>query len=124
MAREGLAHFHATPDWAGVGREYRQVLLVTSGRAGRSGKEAVDAGQLRRELRRGGALSLGEVLRLRVRYFTDGVALGSRAYVNGVFAEYRERFGKRRTTGARPLRGVRALNHLATLRDLKVNAVG
>ena len=124
LAREGLASFHATGDWAEAGREYREVLLVTSGRAGRSGKVAVEAGTLRRELRRGGELSLGEVLRLRVRYFTDGVALGSRGYVNGVFAEFRDRFGARRRTGARPLRGVTALKDLASLRDLRVDAVG
>ncbi len=71
-----------------------------------------------------GALSLGQVLRLRVRYFSDGVVLGSRNYVNGVFEEFRGRFGERRRTGARPLRGVAALGHLMTLRDLRVDAVG
>ena len=68
-------------------------------------------------------MTLGEVLRLRVRYFSDGVVLGSRNYVNEVFAEFRDRFGERRKTGARPLRGLAALGHLATLRDLRVDAV-
>ena len=34
------------------------------------------------------------------------------------------RFGPRRKSGARPLRGLAALSHLATLRGLRVNAVG
>jgi hypothetical protein len=64
------------------------------------------------------------VLRLRVRYFSDGVALGSRNYVNEVFREFRDRFGPRRQTGARGMRGLGALRHLATLRDLRVDVVG
>ena len=67
---------------------------------------------------------MGQVLRLRVRYFTDGVVLGSRNYVNGVFAEYRDRFGPRRKSGARRMRGLSALGDLATTRDLRVDVVG
>lgn len=122
-ARRGLASFHEKPDWATVGAAYRQVLVVTAGRAGHSAKVALDGESIRRELARGGELTLGEVLRLRVRYFSDGVVLGSQNYVNEVFAEFRERFGAGRKTGARPLRGLAALAHLATLRDLRVNAV-
>jgi len=62
-------------------------------------------------------------LRLRVRYFSGGVVLGSRNYVNGVFREFRDRFGVRRRDGARPKRGVGALGELATMRDLQVNVV-
>jgi hypothetical protein len=84
---------------------------------------ALEGERIRQELAKGGELALGEVLRLRVRYFTDGVVLGSRNYVNEVFAEFRDRFGARRRTGARPLRGLAALRHLATLRDLRVDVV-
>jgi len=89
-ARRGLASFHRSTEWAEVGREYREVLLVTSGTAGRSGKVVLDPEEIRRELKREGTLTMGQVLRLRVRYFTDGVVLGSRNYVNGIFAEYRD----------------------------------
>jgi REP element-mobilizing transposase RayT len=123
-AREGLTSFHRTEEWTAVSREYRQVLLVTSGKAGGSGKVVVDPEAIRRELKRQGELTVGQVLRLRVRYFTDGVVLGSRNYVNGVFAEYRDRFGPRRKTGARRLRGLEALGDLATMRDLQVDVVG
>ncbi|HNQ87281.1 MAG TPA: hypothetical protein PKM73_01455 [Verrucomicrobiota bacterium] len=60
------------------------------------------------------------MLRLRVRYFSDGVVLGSRNDGNGAFEESRERFGERRRTGARPMRGLAALGHWMTLRDLRV----
>ena len=124
LARKGLASFHRSGDWGEVGRAYREVLLVTSGRAGRSGKVVLEPEAIRRALKAKGELSLGEVLRLRVRYFTDGVVLGSRNYVNEVFVEYRDRFGPRRKSGARRLRGLEALGDLATLRDLQVDVVG
>jgi len=79
---------------------------------------------IRRELKRAGALSVGQVLRLRVRYFSDGVVLGSRGYVNEVFREFRDRFGPRRKSGARRLRGLEALGDLATMRDLQKDVVG
>jgi REP element-mobilizing transposase RayT len=123
-ARGGLASFHRSADWAQVGREYREVLLVTGGAASRSGKVVLDPEEIRRELKRQGALRLGQVLRLRVRYFTDGVVFGTRNYVNEVFAQYRERFGPRRKTGARGMRGLPALGNLATMRDLRVDVVG
>lgn len=73
---------------------------------------------------KGGELSLGEVLRVRIRYFTEGVVLRSRIHVNEVFAAFRDRFGPRRKTGAGPMRGLTALAHLCTLRDLRVNVLG
>jgi hypothetical protein len=106
-----------------VAPRYREVLLVKSGWAGHSGKVALSAGEIRRELKREGKLALGQVLRLRGRYFSDGVVLGSRNFVNEVFAEYRDRFGPRRKTGARRLRGLPSLSDLATLRDLRVRSV-
>ncbi len=123
-ARRGLSSFQPVGPWNETAPAYRQILLVTSGRAGRSGKVMLEAAEIRKELRRQGELSMGQVLRLRVRYFTDGLVLGSRNYVNGVFAEFRDRFGPRRKTGARPLRGLHELRELATMRDLQVDVVG
>ena len=51
------------------------------------------------ELKRGGVLNLGQILRLRVRHMTDGVALGSRAFVNEVFLRHRHKFGADEGTG-------------------------
>ena len=123
-ARRGLASFQRGTEWAAVSRAYREVLLVRSGRAGQAGKVVLEPEAIRRELKRAGALSVGQVLRLRVRYFSDGVVLGSRGYVNEVFREFRERFGPRRKSGARRLRGLEALGDLATMRDLQKDVVG
>jgi hypothetical protein len=50
-----------------------------------------------------GRLSPAELVRTRVRHFTQGLALGSRAWVEEVFTAHRDRFGPKRTTGARKL---------------------
>ena len=74
---------------------------------------------------KGGELSLGEVLRLRVRYFSDGVVLGSRGFVNEAFAHGRERFGPRRKDGARKLRGPAAAlaGAMWNMRDLRKGVI-
>jgi hypothetical protein len=62
------------------------------------------------------------MLRCRVRYFSDGAVLGSREFVDGVFRACRERFGEKRKSGARKLRGsaaAAAAGALWSVRDLK-----
>jgi hypothetical protein len=56
-----------------------------------------------------------------VRYFTDGVVIGSRMFVNEAFAASRERFGAKRKDGARKMRGAAAAaaGVLWSLRDLR-----
>jgi len=66
----------------------------------------------------GGKLGLDELLECRVRYFSDGLAFGSRAFVDEVFRLHRRHFGSRRTDGARPMRQV-DLDGLFTARDLR-----
>ena len=65
---------------------------------------------------------MGEYLRLRVRYFTDGAVLGTREFVNQVFFALRDRFGRHRKDGARRLRYLEG-NRLFSLRDLQVRVV-
>jgi hypothetical protein len=67
-------------------------------------------------------LSEARMLRCRVRYFTDGLVLGTREFVDGAFCLTRERFGKRRTSGARKLGRVET--ELRTMRALRVDAYG
>jgi putative transposase len=63
-----------------------------------------------------------ELVRLRVRYFSDGLVLGSQEFVEGIFAENRSRFGPKRKTGARRLKG--ADGALYSMRDLRKNSIG
>ena len=141
-ARAGLvralrAHQGVAADaefWAsGVSREYRKLLMAgAAGKAvesvGRDGRtvaktlrKGMNAAEAEREKAREGELSLGKMLRCRVRYFTDGAVIGSRNFVNEAFGNCRERFGSKRKDGARKLRGnaAAAAGVLWGLRDLR-----
>jgi hypothetical protein len=67
-------------------------------------------------------LGLAKMLHSRVRYFTDGVVIGSKEFVNEAFASARERFGVKRKDGARTMKGSGsgAKGVLWSLRDLRV----
>ena len=122
--REGCRRFHEATDWRAIAKEYRQYLFSRAGVSGHSGKQALDRDAIRKVVEEGGDLALAEVLRLRVRYFTDGVAIGSKGFVEGVFSGFRDRFGATRKSGARPLRAGPVLGNLSTLRNLKTDAFG
>jgi REP element-mobilizing transposase RayT len=70
-------------------------------------------------------LSVTKMLHCRVRYFSDGAVIGSRAFVDGIFRETRERFGPKRKDGARKLRGAgsAASEWIWSARDLKKEIV-
>jgi hypothetical protein len=67
-------------------------------------------------------LELAVMLHCRVRYFTDGAVIGSKAFVNEAFAAARERFTERRKDGARRMKGngKAAAGVLWSVRDLRV----
>ncbi len=121
--RQGLMSFLEPADWGKAAAQYRMILFVTGGSANRSDKAVLDRQTIRAELARGGELSLGQVLRLRVRHMSDGVVLGSKDFVNEMFTRHRDRFSARRKDGARPIRGV-PLPGICVMRDLRINAIG
>ncbi len=106
-ARRGLsaalAQTKAGATWRDAGPRYRMILFgigeENSVRAGLS-REAVA-----KVWREGGKLSLQQLLRCRVRYFTDGLAIGSSEFVERVFKAKRKAFSDGRATGARKLGG-------------------
>jgi len=140
LVRALMAHKGYAADakhWAGrVSKDYRMLLLdegeekLQEVRGGdghpevkvvRKGmkKEEVEAELARLERCRD--VTLRKMLRCRVRYFSDGAVLGSREFVDGVFRACRERFGTKRKSGARRLRGTAAAaaGTLWSVRDLK-----
>jgi hypothetical protein len=121
--RRGLMSFLRGKTWSEASAEYRTSLLLRSVESGHSKKRALDRETILAALKEGGQLSAGEVLRLRIRHLTDGVVLGSKGFVDEVFERYRQRFGPRRRSGARPIRAV-PLPGLMSLRDLRVDVVG
>ena len=121
-ARAGLMSVMEVADWAKGAGEYRMRLYVEGGHAGESGKAVFDRAKVLKVLRERGVIGIGDALRLRIRYFKDGLVLGSEAYVNEIFQEFRSHFSPKRRTGARKLRWL-PFAELRTLRDLKKNVV-
>ncbi|YCM46886.1 hypothetical protein V2O64_25555 (plasmid) [Verrucomicrobiaceae bacterium 227] len=117
--------------WALTAQErYRRLLLgegieASEEREARQGRKFRRRGMKRAdalvELREGKSLSKADLLRCRVRYFSDGLVLGSRDFVERVFLEKREWFGQKRQSGARglPVEG----EGLFSLSDLKTKAL-
>jgi len=83
--------------------------------------------QVKKVLASGGKLTFGETLRCRVRYFSDGMTVGSREFVDDLFKSARERFSEKRKTGARPMRGVgwkKKQSSLYSMRQLRKDSLG
>jgi putative transposase len=140
VARKGLASIYAMnscdagriPSWSSIKAEYRQYLFekgieVMSDQAtGGKGRKGISAIEVEREIERRGELPLHEVICHRVRYFSDGVVIGSAGFVDRIFKTHRERLvapDSKRSSGARTMRGAKWGN-LTTLRDLRVNVIG
>jgi putative transposase len=137
-AREGLVRAYFCDQgvgfeaerWGEVSRLYRRLMgLALERKNGKAevssrqrsqttatGMEAEDNGTVLPDLK------LAAMLRCRVRYFTDGAVIGSKAFVNEAFAAARERFTERRKDGARRMRGngKPAAGVLWSVRDLRV----
>ena len=101
--------------------DYRK-LLFGAGDESVSEKGGFTRARVEAILKAGGKLTTAELLRCRVRHFTEGLVLGSRSFVNRYFEAARENFGARRTSGARKVRGSDAAG-LYALRDLRKAAI-
>ena len=86
---------------------------------GRPVRQGFTPEQIQAVVKADGQLPLQEALRCRVRYFSDGLVLGSQAFVDSIFDRYRSQFGPNRKSGARPLR-FGDWPGLCSLRDLRL----
>jgi hypothetical protein len=139
-AREGLvracmghkgAGFDAVR-WKEDSRIYRRAMGLALGR--KSGRSGVVAGNIQSNRNTAERLTsednetvlpdlgMAKMLRMRVRYFTDGAVIGSKEFVNEAFAGARERFTEGRQDGARRMRGsgAAAKGLLWSMRNLRV----
>ena len=121
--REGLGSVCGEDTWEKNQAAYRQILFSTG--VGPTEKGAsIPIEDFKRVVAEGGKLPLPEVLRCRVRYFTDGAVLGSHAFVQTQLALYRARTGRRRCTAPRPLPAITDWGELSMLRGLRGPALG
>ena len=120
--RRGIMAVTGIGDWKKSSVAYR-IYLMERGQIQAHGKKGSITRELRLEtLQREGYLPLSELLRLRIRYFSDGLVLGSELFVEEVFELHRSRFGEKRKSGSRPIQGM-PHQSLKVIRDLRLNPV-
>jgi hypothetical protein len=126
-AQRGLSKVTAKPvdgwEQSGGAEAYRCLLFangveIRDAQNRKVMRRGVTADEARQVLKEKGKLSTAEMVRLRVRYFSDGLVLGSKEFVESVFTENREKFGPKRKDGAR--RVSESESPLYALRRLRV----
>ncbi len=129
-AQRGLSKVTAKPvdgwEQSGGAEAYRCLLFangveIRDAQNRKVMRRGVMADEARQVLKEKGKLSTAEMVRLRVRYFSDGLVLGSKEFVENVFSENREKFGPKRKDGAR--RVSESESPLYALRRLRVKPV-
>jgi putative transposase len=116
-------------DWRRTAARYRVLLyqegceIVADAESGQPHRCGFAEADVETVVAQGGKLPVGEILRHRVRYFCDGAVLGTAEFVNAVFEREQNRFGRKRTTGARRMRGA-DWGELRVLRDLQKDVIG
>jgi putative transposase len=122
-ARRGIRFAAGGHTWSDTHAAYRQMLFGR-GASPRGGAAAIPLKRFNEVIRQGGKLPLATVLRCRVRYFSEGAVLGSRAFVDQHLAVYRCKTGWRRQTPPQPLPACTDWGGLTTLRGLRQQPFG
>jgi hypothetical protein len=132
MLSESLQDPEFRQDWRRTAARYRIFLyldgqeIAGGSEPGQRGRRGMKAEVVEAVVEQGGTMPVRQVLRHRVRYFCDGAVLGTAAFVNSVFEReqtLRNRFGEKRTSGARRMRGA-DWGGLRVLRDLQRDVIG
>jgi REP element-mobilizing transposase RayT len=125
-ARRGYERvFCLSARWKTVLQSYNLILYGKGYQSkGIEGKDhgQIDPAVVRRVLENNGKLPLSDVLRLRVRYFTAGTAIGSASFLKEVATELRESHGLARKRDAYPMR-YGEWGGLHSFRNLQVDPV-
>ncbi|MBK8039660.1 MAG: chemotaxis protein CheW [Verrucomicrobiaceae bacterium] len=112
---------------AGGAEAYRKLLYshaveVRSADKSEVVRRGVSAEESKAVLEAKGKLTAAELVRLRVRYFSDGLVIGGKEFVESIFGQHREKFGPRRKDGARKI--AESASGLFALRRLRKQALG
>jgi REP element-mobilizing transposase RayT len=118
VARRNLASVTGVTNWDAAQAAYRLMLFGTAAGTREHGA-AITPEALAVVLAVGGRLSLATVLRCRLRYFSNGAVLGSRAFVEEQLVAYRARTGRRERDGTRLLPSITDWGELAALRGVR-----
>lgn len=119
LARAGLESFLEGNSWEEKLAGYRQVLFGKGAWAKDDRQRRLEPERVWEVYQAGGRLSVAEALRLKVRYMTEGWALGTEEFVQEVFEEcHRGHYRRERRQVAWPMEGA-DWGELRTLRKLK-----
>jgi len=112
-------------------RRWRCFLFGVTDQASRQAEEAAKGEKAhvsRRRISRkkalqvlaeGGRLPEPDYLRCKIRYFTDGGAIGGKEFVEGVYQAARDQFSPKRKQGPHPVRGLAAESPAERLFNLR-----
>ena len=123
VSRSGLRRVLEATDWRACQKTYRVHLFGRANAALQGEGRGLPEASVARVKGREGDLSLSEVLRCRVRYFTAGAAIGTREFVEEVLRENSGMFGKSRKSGPVRMRG-KGLREFYSLRNLQKDVFG
>jgi len=108
--------------WRRVHQRYRENLMHEAvqrrDEEGRVVQKGITPEELEAEEARGFELPKRALLHQRIRYFTDGLALGSGEFIEEVFRRKKRTLGVKRKVGPRVPR-MNGLGDLRTLKDLR-----
>jgi putative transposase len=122
VAQFGIRSIVSGHNWAEAHAHYREMIFGT-GAGPREGAASITTDDFQRVMHEGGNLSLAVVLRCRLRYFSDGAVLGSRAFVASQLAAYRKKSGRCERSTPQPLPACTDWGDLATMRNLRMKSV-
>lgn len=122
-AQTGLGIVMGNSCWNETQAMYRQMMFTTAAEAKERGA-SVSAEALVKVMQDEGRLPLATVLRCRIRYFSDGAVLGSRAFVEKQLAVYRAHTGLREQAVPHLLPKITDWGDIAALRGLRKAVFG
>jgi putative transposase len=108
-----------------ISREYRQYLFIKGATATENRPPAIELDEAQKVVEQEkGELSLAEQLHCKIRYFSDGVILGSHAFVESHSQRIRQKIGYRRNSG--PVAALKIIGQttLWIFRKLRARAFG
>lgn len=115
---DGLLRLLHRTDWGDAVAFYRKFLMIRGHSEARGKPGKISRKLLLQTLERNGTLTVSELLRLKIRYFTEGLALGSVEFVEDLFEQNRSHFAERRKKRPNPIGATPDLR-LSVLKSLK-----
>ena len=122
-AQVGFSRVVDGQNWGDRQAYYREVLF---GKGTRPKPQKVNLApeEFGKVIKAKGRLPIATVLRCRIRYFSDGAVLGSRAFVRSQLAAYQKNTGRRSRTTPRDVPPITDWGDLTTLRGLRQGGFG